>query len=50
MEEQKDFFFSKYSNYSPEQIQTSTYEKLSSFMLKIVQNEEIKEKMKRNFI
>ncbi len=43
-------FYSKYSDFSPEQIITEDYEKLCIQLLSIVKDEQIKEKMKRNTI
>ena len=43
-------FYSKYSDYSPEQIITENYQKFCDQLLSSVKDEQIKEKMKRNTI
>lgn len=43
-------FYNKYSDYFPEQIITENYKKLSEQFLSIIQNEQIKEKIKRYII
>lgn len=40
-------WYSKYSNYTPEQIMISDYEKICVQFLSMVKDEKIKEKMKR---
>ena len=43
-------WYSKYSNYSPDQIINEDYEKLCVILLSMVKDEKIKEIMKRNTI
>lgn len=43
-------FYSKYSNYSPEQIISKDFEKLSSILLSIVKDAKTKEIMERNTV
>ncbi len=43
-------FYSKYSDFSPEQIISKDYKKLSDHLLSIVKDAEVIEKMKRYII
>lgn len=42
--------YSKYSNYSPDQIMSEDYIKISEYLLSIAKDSNIREKMKRNII
>ena len=43
-------FYSKYSNYSPEQISSESYEQISQKLLAMSDKEDITKKMQRYFI
>lgn len=43
-------FYSKYSDYAPDQIITEKYEEVSEMLLNMVEDGQTKEKMKRNII
>lgn len=43
-------FYSKYSNYAPDQIMTKDYIKLSEYMLSVAKDSNVREKMKRNIV
>lgn len=42
--------YSKYSDFSPEQIITQNYQKICEQLLSMAEDEQIREKMKRNII
>ncbi len=43
-------FYSKYSDFSPDQIITKNYENVCVHLLQLAKDDKIREKMKRNII